>query len=440
MKAKNRRNRNQTGISRRTMLRRGLAAIAAPMIVPASALGRDGHLAPSERIVMGGIGLGGRGSQDLAWLLDRSEVQFVAVCDVRGTRREAAQRAVNAAYGHKDCAAYIDMQELLSNHEEIDAMLVATGDRWHALAASRVMRAGKDVYCEKPGTMTVAEGRELVETAERYQRIFQTGAQRLSEANFAVPTEMARAGRLGKIQRLRAHLWPQVQDVTKNDWLPAEPEPARAILDWEHWVGPVLWRPYNKGYLGGCGAWGVYWDFGAGVAGWGSHTIMQCQKAIGMEYSSPVEYIYPGNKSGDGMVARFENGVELVLQMEGWRGSCGVRFEGTDGWASVADGYTRPDFSSPDLAAEFEATLREYVSRERRPMNHLEDFLTCVRSRRRTIADPEFTHRSMTTNHAINLCLCLGRDLKWDPVSEAFIGDQEANRMRSRALREPFLY
>ncbi len=438
MQQKSRRNKHQTLIRRRGLMKWGLAAIAAPVIIPASALGRDGRPAPSERIVMGGIGLGGRGSRDLAWLLDKPEVQFVAVCDVRRNRREAAKKAVDAKYGNTDCEAYIDMRELLSNHEEIDAMLIATGDRWHALAASRAMRAGKDVYCEKPGTMTIAEGRALVKTAERYQRIFQTGAQRLSEPNFAVPTEMARAGRLGKIKTVRAHLWPKVQDVTINDWKPAETEPARTELDWERWIGPAPWRPYNKGYLNGCAAWGVYWDFGAGVAGWGSHTIIQCQKAIGMEYSSPVEYIHPGNKSGDGMVTRFDNGVELIMQFEGWRGTCGVRFEGTDGWASVADAYTRPDFSSPDLAAEFEATLNEYIFREQRPMNHLEDFLTCLRSRRRTIADPEFTHRSMTTNHAINLCLYLGRDLKWDTVREEFIGDPEANRMRSRALREPF--
>lgn len=313
-----------------------------------------------------------------------------------------------------------------------------TGDRWHATAASMAMRAGEDVYCEKPGTMTVAEGRALVRTAERHCRIFQTGAQRLSEANFIFPTELARNGQLGKLHTVRAHMWSAVQDVTKNDWLPAQPEPPREKLDWDLWLGPVPWRPYNAAYPGNCGTWGVYWDFGAGVAGWGSHTFIQCQFAAGAEHTSPVEYVYPGNSSGAGMVTRFANGVQMVLEFSGWRGSCGVRFEGSEGWASVADGYSKPDFSSPALLGEFKKVMSEYQARTRRPMNHLRDFLECVRTRRQTIANPEVMHRSMTTCHAINICLALKRDLKWDPTEEEFINDPEANRMRGRAMRQPW--
>jgi len=317
-------------------------------------------------------------------------------------------------------------------------VLIATGDRWHALASILAMRAGKDVYCEKPGSLTIAEGRELVNTAERHSRIFQTGTQRLSEANFVFPTELARTGRLGKLRTVRAHLWPQVQDVTHNVWLPAQPLPAKAALDWDLWLGPVPWRPHNPGYLGGCGAWGIYWDLAAGVAGWGSHTIIQCHMAAKTEYTSPVEYVYPGNRSGDGLVARFANGVELVMQFQGWRGSCGVKFEGSEGWASVADGYALPDVSSPALLTEQKKVMNEYLARAQRPMSHMRDFLTCVRSRRQPVADPEIMHRSMTTNHAINICLALKRDLKWNPEQEEFVGDPEANRMRSRAVRPPW--
>ncbi len=413
-------------------------ALMAPAIVPASALGREGAAPPSGRILVGGIGLGGRGTGDLRWMLPERDVQFVAICDVRRQRREAIKKIVDSRYGNDDCKMYRDLREFLSARPDIDVVLIATGDRWHALASILAMRAGKDVYCEKPGTLTIAEGRALVDTAKRCGRVFQTGTQRLSQANFVFPTELARAGRHGDLHTVRAHLWPRVKDVTHNAWLPAEPVPAKDQLDWDMWLGPVPWRPYNRGYLGGCGAWGIYWDLAAGVAGWGSHTIIQCHMAAGAEYTSPVEYIYPGNSSGNGLVARFANGVKLIMQFEGWRGSCGVKFEGNDGWASVADGYAKPDVSSPALLAEYKKVMNEYLARSQRPMSHMRDFLSCVKNRRLTVANPEVMHRSMTTNHAINICLALKRNLKWDPEKEEFVEDPEANRMRSRAVRQPW--
>ena len=428
-----------TKLSRRELLRAAVgAALAAPAIVPASALGRGGSAPPSERIVAGGIGLGGRGTGDLGWMLGDKSVHFAAICDVRRQRREAIRQLVAARFGNKDCAMYRDLREFLAERDDIDVVLTATGDRWHALVSILAMRAGKDVYCEKPGTLTIAEGRALVDTAERYGRIFQTGTQRLSQANFVFPTELARTGRLGKLHTVRAHLWPRVKDVTHNAWLPAQPLPKAEDVDWDMWLGPVPWRPYNRGYLGGCGAWGVYWDLAAGVAGWGSHTIIQCQFAARAELTSPVEYIYPGNSSGDGLVARFADGVKLIMQFKGWRGSCGVKFEGSEGWASVADGYAKADLSSPALHGETTKVMNEYQASSQRPMGHMRDFLDCVRSRRQTIANPEVMHRSMTTNHAINICLALKRDLKWDPEKEQFIGDPEANRMRPRAVRQPW--
>ena len=425
-------------LTRREFLTTSGLALAAPTIIPSRVLGKDGGVAPSERIVAGGIGLGGRGTGDLRWMLGEKGVQFAAICDVRQQRREAIRAMVASRHGSKDCRMYRDLREFLAEESDVDVVLIATGDRWHALASILAMRAGKDVYCEKPGSLTIAEGRELVNTAERHSRIFQTGTQRLSQANFVFPTELARTGRLGKLRTVRAHLWPRVQDVTHNAWLPAQPLPAKAALDWNLWLGPVPWRPHNPGYLGGCGAWGIYWDLAAGVAGWGSHTIIQCHMAAKTEYTSPVEYVYPENRSGDGLVAHFANGVELVMQFQGWRGSCGVKFEGSEGWASVADGYALPDVSSPALLTEQKKLMNEYLARAQRPMSHMRDFLTCVRSRRQPVADPEIMHRSMTTNHAINICLALKRDLKWNPEQEEFVGDPEANRMRSRAVRPPW--
>lgn len=410
------------------------AGLSFPSILPATALGRGGVKAPSERIVIGAIGLGGRGSYDLTAAMAEKDVQVVAVCDVRREMRERAKASVNQHYGQSDCAAYIDFRELLSR-EDIDAVIIAPGDRWHTPMSVLAMKSGKDVYSEKPGTMTVAEGRILVDTARRYSRIFQTGTQRRSEANFVLVDQLARLGRLGEIHTVRAHT---LAFAMKQDWLPAEPEPAREDMAWDLWLGPAPWRPYNAGYLNGCGAWLDYYDFGTGVAGWCSHTVCQCQGAIDADLTSPVEYEYPNNETADGFTAGYANGVKLVLSTGGWHGSCGVRYEGSEGWASVADGYDRPEVSSPSLLDQRVQIVQDYMDEHRRPMNHMRDFLDGVKSRRLTVAHPEVAHRSMSTCHAVNICMLLKRPLRWDPDKEEFVNDPEANRMRSRATREPW--
>ncbi len=420
------------------------AILGAPLIVPASVLGRGGALAPSERIVMGGIGIGGRGTYDLGILLQEPGVQFVAVCDVRKARREAVKQQVDAAYGSPDCATFRDLRELLARRTDLDAVLIATGDRWHAPAATMAMKAGLDVFCEKPSTMSVAEGQQLVAVARRYGRIFQTGMQRLSEANFVFADELARSGRLGKLHTVHAH---QLKFQMDKNWLPAEPEPDPEVCDWDMWLGPAPRRPYNAAYLRSCGAWLNYYDFGTGVAAWGSHTIGQCQSAADVLGTSAIEYEYPGTDDAHGMVCRFANGVKMVLNAQGWpkpgdnglwRGSCGVRYEGSEGWVAVADNYARPDVSRPALLQEFESVVREYQARTSRTLHHIRDFLEGVRSRRPCVANEIAMHRVMSTNHVANICMLLKRNLRWDPVKEEFPGDAEANRMRSRAHREPW--
>ena len=258
-------------LTRRAFLKNTAALSIVPYIVPASALGRGGKIAPSERIVLGGIGVGGRGQYDMAAALNEADVQYVAVCDVRKVNRQQAKAAVDARYGNYDCDIYTDFRDLLAR-DDIDAVIIAPGDRWHTPMANLVMKSGKDIYCEKPSTMTIAEGRTLVCTARRYNRIFQTGTQRRSEANFVFADELARSGMLGRLHTLRAHTLPFEM---KRNWLEAEPEPPKEEIDWDMWLGPAPWRPYNHQYLDGCGAWLNYYDFGTGVAGWCSHTICQ---------------------------------------------------------------------------------------------------------------------------------------------------------------------
>lgn len=384
---------------------------------------------------MGGIGLGGRGTYDLSVLLQFPEVQFVAVCEVQKNRRDAAKKSIDTTNGNNDCAQYRDLRELLAERTDLDAVLIATGDRWHTPASIMAMEAGKDVFCEKPCTMSVAEGDALVATARRHGRIFQAGMQRLSEANFVFADELARSGKLGHVHTVRAHILPWKMS---DNALPAQPEPAAQTLDWDLWLGPAPRRPFNHGYLGGCMSWLDYYDLGTGVAGWGSHTICQCQSALGLKETSGVEYKYPGNETAEDFEVRYANGVKLILSAKGWRGTCGVRYEGTEGWVSIADAYARPDVSSPSLLEDFDKVVRDYRARTQRPLHHIRDFLEGVRRRRPCIASESVAHHTMATNHVINISMLLKRDVKWDPATQRCSGDAEANRLLSRTLRAPW--
>lgn len=438
-------NDSGTIFTRRRFLAHGAMAASAaaiPWFIPSSALGRAGAVAPSERIVMGGIGIGGRGSYDLQYMLTEPDVQWVAVCDVLKGKCQAAKNLVDNKYGNKDCAAYGDMRQLLAERTDVDAVLIATGDRWHALASVLAMRAGKDVYCEKPACLTMAEGRAVVETARRYGRVYQTGAQRLSEPHHVFAIEMARSGRLGAIHTVYADCrW---RDGLRHDWLPAEPEPPKDQLDWDVWLGPCPWRPYNAGYING-GGWYRFYDFATDVAMWGAHTVAQGLAGLDMTNVASIEFEF--EKPDATMVTRLSNGVKLVLfrvagsvwePCEYWRGACGERFDGPEGWAAAADGYSAPDVSSPALMVEYKKVLSDYTARTQRPLNHVRDFLDCIRSRRPTAANPEVMYQSMNICLAADICERLKRNLKFDLLRAEFVDDPEANRMRSRAMRAPY--
>ncbi len=433
-------------ITRRRFLARGAmvaGAVALPCYVPSSALGRGGAVASSERIVMGGIGIGGRGTYDLNSMLNERDVQWVAVCDVLKNRREAAKNIVDKKLGNTDCAAYGDMRQFLTERTDVDAVLIATGDRWHALASVLAMRAGKDVYCEKPACLTMAQGQSVVEAAQRYGRVYQTGAQRLSEPNHVFAIEMARSGRLGQVHTVYADCrW---RDGLRHDWLPAEPEPPKDELDWDVWLGPCPWRPYNRGYVSGAG-WYHFFDFATDVAMWGAHTVAQALAGLDLNDVSFIEFAY--DRPDATMVTRLSNGVKLILfrvagsvwePCEFWHGACGERFDGAEGWAAAADGYSGPDVSSPALLREYNKILSDYTSRTQRPLNHVRDFLDCIRSRRLTVAHPGVMHRSMNICLAADICERLKRNLKFDLRKSEFIGDPEANRLRSRAMRPPYV-
>ncbi len=425
-------------LNRRQFLKRAAAvsgALAVPYFIPASALGRDGAVAPSNRIVMAGIGLGNRGTGDLgSWILPDPQAQFVAICDVRRERRDAIKAMTDKKYGNADCKTYIEMADVLAR-PDIDAILTATSDRLHATVSIRAMRAGKDVYTEKPASMTIAEGQAVVKTAKQYGRVYQAGMQRLSEANFIVCNELLRLGRLGEVKTVYAHLAPWGNVNMSREWLPEQTLPDPQELDWDRWLGPCPWRPFNLGYTRG--GWHGQHDFYSSVIGeWGSHTFAQCHAALGMQDSSPVRYPYVATATADGMAMPFANGVTMIQKQEGWRGTCGVRYVGSEGWAACADGYARPEVSNPALLADYNKILQDYLTRTGHVVGHMQDFFKCVKNRTVTVANPGLMHRSMSTVHCANIAQWLKRDLTWDPVKEEFVNDAQANRFRSRAARE----
>lgn len=435
-------NHHGTEATRRRFIKSAATALVLPYFIPPSALGRDGAVAPSERITMGGIGLGGRGSSDLSWMMAEPDVQFVAVCDVRRNQRENLKKTIDAKYGTKDCTTYGDIRQFLAERTDVDAVLIATGDRWHATASIMAMRAGKDVYCEKPSCLTIAEGQQVVQTARRYGRVYQTGAQRLSEPNHIFAIEMARTGRLGKVHTIYADI--RYRGGSRHDWLPAEPEPPKEEVDWDVWLGPCPWRPYNRGYLNS--GWYNFYDFATDIAMWGAHTVAQALAGIDMQNVSQIEFEYGGPDTT--MMTTLSNGVKMVLFREPggdcwkpckyWHGSCGERFDGPEGWTAAADGYSKTGVSSPKLFAEFKKVMAEYSARTQRPPNHVRDFFDCVRSRRKTVADPVVMYTSMAICLAADICDMLKRNLKLDLAKAEFVGDAEANHFRSRPVRAPW--
>ncbi len=452
-----RKNENPVQPNRRSFLQTTAvagAAVTAPLFIPAKALGQGDATAPNDNIILGGIGIGRRGTFDLKNFLLEEDVHFVATCDPQVSRATKVKELVDQRYGNNDVKLYHNMFEFLEERTDIDAVLSTTGDRWHAAAAVHAMRAGKDIYSEKPSSMTVAEGQAVVDTAKRYGRVYQTGAQRLSEAPFTFCNEMFRLGRLGEIKEIRAHIAPWDAAKMRHDWLPAQEEPPKSETDWDHWLGPCPWRPYNEEYCNG--KWRNHYDFHTSCIGeWGAHTFPQCQVAMGLGDTSGIHYTYVDNDSGDQMPIKFENGMTMILEREniypedGERkyfrhgGSCAVYYRGTEGWVACGDGYERPDVSDPKMLDDYDKIIDEYIERTGRPvrgsMRHVRNFLDCVKNRKKPVANEVIMHRSMTTVHAANICMWLGRDLKFDPKTERFVNDDEANRYLARAQRAPYV-
>ncbi len=426
-------------LSRRRFLSYSAAAAAAPYIIPASARGAAGRPAPSNRCTIGFVGVKNQGGAHLSNLVAHRDFQILGVCDVdsqiRKTARERVERAYSgqAASGQfKGVEEYNDFRQMIAR-KDIDTVLVATPDHWHVPIAIAAIKAGKDVYCEKPLTLTVREGRILADAVKRYGRILQTGSQQRSTAKFRYACELVRNGRLGKIKSVYVGLPPQ-----NAPELPPQPEqPVPANLDYNFWLGPAPYEPYNEKR--------VHYFFrfildysGGQVTNFGAHDIDIAQWGLGYDDSGPVEIVgrgfFPKNTFYTTATyidfdCIYDNGVKVTVQTR----SSVVRFEGTDGWVAVTRGSIDSNPKNLITSAIGPNEIHLY-----RSDNHWQNFLECVRSRRQPVADVEIGHRTATICNLGNIAMQLKRTIKWDPKTERVIGDEEASRMLSRPMRAPW--
>ncbi|MEI7899522.1 MAG: Gfo/Idh/MocA family oxidoreductase [bacterium] len=455
-----------TGNAGKRMTRRGFigataSALAVPRMVRASAPRAGGAVAPSNRLTMGLIGRGCMGRGHLARLVGDSDVQLLAVCDVDRSRCAEGKEAAEANYAasqpggkYAGCAAYNDYRELLAR-KDIDAVVIATPDHWHTPISIEAVKAGKDVYCEKPVSMTVRQGRALVEAVRANKRVFQNGSQYRSIPAMHEAIDFVRAGGLGKVKSAFT-LWGMVNvptvgnsRITLNPTLPEEPVPEG--LDWNLWVGPSPFRPYNHHYhrnpIPGVVPWTFCEDFGNGVStNYHSHAADVIQYALGMEESGPAEIIHPSGKQFPTLTCRYANGT-LLHHIDGWEqvkslyhavpedakldGMFGGLFVGERGWLNVEHGG-RIEGGPESLFQEMKLKTREVGGAN----NHHANWFECIRTRSRPSSHEEIGHRGASLGHLIAASFRLGRSLKWDPAQEVFEGDEEANGLLSRPVRD----
>ena len=418
-------------LSRRGFLKgSAAAALAGPYVIASGALGAPGKPAASNRLTVAHIGIGNQGSGHFGGMLGDRNAQILAVCDVRKTVRDQRQKEVDARYAqeresgqYQGCAAYNDYHEVM-DRADIDAVIVAVPDHWHAIVSCAAARAGKDIYQEKPLTLDIHEAWTLVDYVRRYGVVFQTGSQQRSDTKFRHGCELVRNGYIGKLQTVHVG----VGGPSEEKYLPEEPIPPG--LDWEVWQGPAPWKPHNSERCSGNygGGWRMIRDYSGGMmTDWGAHHFDIAQWGMGMDGNGPVEVLAP-DKDNKQIRYRYANGV---IMYHG--GANGVLFTGTDGKVEVNRGYlkTWPD----DLAR---ATIGPNEIHLYASNDHRGDWLQAIKTRRRPICDIEVGASSITVCHLGNICYWLGRNIKWDPVKKEIIGDAEASRWLDRPKRAPY--
>jgi len=398
--------------TRREFLKTAAGAAAAAYVIPASALGADDRAAPSERIVMGGIGIGNQGGGDMGNFLGRGDVQYVAVCDVKQGVREGRQNQVNQRYGNSDCKVYSDFRELLAR-EDIDAIHCATPDHWHALVVIEACRNGKDVYCQKPETRTLREGPLMVAAARRYGRVVSGGSQRVL-GDYRGTVDPCWSGALGTIKSINVNVSPLPRPCN----LAGEPIPEG--FDWDMWLGPAPWAPYHPWRCSGSysingQSWRSFSDYsGGGMTDWGAHHFGGATFAIDVRDLEPEEVTYHDEDGKNFLTYRYPNGRLLYHNCPGMGN---MQVVGTPG--ETVPGKPVPGYKGSGGIHG--------------------DFIECVKTREKPFRDIEIASHTMAVCHLGLIAYELKRSLKWDQAKQEFPGDEEANRLVDRAKREPWV-
>lgn len=428
---------------RRGFLQAGAAAIAIPYFVSPSALGLAGHVAPSNRITIGGIGTGGKGRHNLEQFLGFADCQVVAVSDVDRNHANATKAMVDQHYGNADCLTMSDFREMCQR-ADIDAICVSTPDHWHALNTIAALRGGKDVYCEKPLANSVGESKAMRDVSVATGRIVQCGSHERSNNRARYGCELVAGGRLGKIHTVEINLPcddPHHLEAKKlTDIPPVEDVPEH--LDFDAWLGHTATVPYIPRRVH------FWWRFNLAYGGGemtdrGAHIIDLAQLALGMDASGPTHYVAQGDRAAGSLydayweynfVNTYANGVKMVGKSEGPRG---LKFIGEDGWLMMHIHGAQLECSDPALLDEAANERHNGVKLGRSPGHH-RDFIDCVKTRKDPFATAEIGHRTATICHLNNLAIQLGRPLKWDPVKEQVEGDDEANALLTPKMRAPW--
>lgn len=445
----------QSVINRRGFLGGASAAALAPWVIPRTALGLGGVAPPSDRITLGFIGIGCMGQGHLRHLLTYPDAQAVAVCDVDAWRLENARQVVDTTYAARRssgtaraCDAYVDFRDLLAR-DDIDAVVIAMGDRWHGVATVMAAEAGKDIYVEKPVSLTISEARAMVEAVRRHGRICQVGLQQRSAPEFNLAARLVREGALGRIRKI----YTIHSSVSIDIDLPAEPTPD--TMQWDLWIGPSPWRPFNHRlhYLGqplNVVPWEFVRDFGGGgITSGAVHALDVVQWALGMDESGPIEVAAPESGRVPYVTYQYPGGVEVQITdgrldrrhheiPEGWDEMTSLQafgglYVGDAGWLHVGRGGFLTTYP-----AEILQDHAGFYDRGQTIEGHHRNWLDSLRTRRPPHCDIAVGTQSTIVAHLGCMARWLGRPLKWDPVREEFLDDDEANRMRRRALREPW--
>ena len=440
--------------NRRGFLKQATAASVAPWIVPASVFGAN---APSNRIHMACIGTGNQGIGILRRFIKNDDVQIVAVCDVNTAShgyktedqylgREPAKKEVNSHYAqktgaasYKGCQSYNDFREVLAR-DDVDAVTVVVPDQWHAIMTIRAAEAGKDIYCEKPLSLTIGQGRAMVEAVRKYKRVLQTGSMERSNPLNAYICQLVRTGKIGEVKRVTTNVGYNNKVGPGPGW---KPTPVPEGFDYNLWLGPAPSVPYHKDRC--LYRFRFHYDYSGGqVTNFGAHSNDLAQWGLGTDDTGPVEIEYidakwlpKGSLFNTALetqfLCRYANGCELICKTN--ERPVGVRFEGTEGmievsaypWIARSEPATLITSKFPTGKIRFDATGA-----------HVRNFLDCIKSREDPVAPVEVGHRSASVCHLGNVAIRLGRNVKWDPKKEQFPGDDEANQMLARPLRSPW--